>query len=322
MSARYPLLIKSVQILAALIAFFGLCFPEMLQSAQLWLAVGLIVLIGIPHGATDYIIFQYLSKPFLGTESLFNFYRNYILIMGAYAFLWWISPLLSLGIFLGLSIYHFGQSNWNYLNNTSKFVRIGLYLVWGTFVLLTPILLHYEEASGILTQILGFQPAPISKTWRWAMVFFLFAHSVYLCLYLRAEELISRQQFQNELVNLVLLFLVYSLTPLLLGFAIYFVFWHSLGSVMDQITFFKKRVRDYDLKNYIQHALPISLIALATLGGLVWYQGNIGIHADLGAMFMFISVVTLPHMLLIEKLYEEWENKEEPAVLIQEQGYI
>jgi Brp/Blh family beta-carotene 15,15'-monooxygenase len=289
-------------------ALFGICFPSTLWQHQFIIAIGMIVLIGIPHGATDYIIFQNLSKPFWGTDSLFYFYRNYILIMGAYALLWWFSPMLSLVLFLGLSIYHFGQSNWNFLEDASKTVKLSLYLVWGSFVLLAPILIRYEEAMPILEQILGFAPVVIEQNWRYAAVLFLFAHSVYVCFYLRTEGYINKKQFQDEILNLSLLLAVYLATPLLLGFAIYFVFWHSLGSVMDQITFFKKNISGYTWKKYIKHAFPLTIAALGTLGAMIWLQQSTGIHANIGAMFIFISVVTLPHMLLIDRLYEEWDT--------------
>lgn len=310
MSTRYPLLIRSIQIMALLVVLLGIFFPNLLLKIELIIAVSLIALIGIPHGATDYIIFQYLSKPFWGTDSLFYFYRNYILIMGAYALLWLLSPTLSLAAFILLSIYHFGQSNWNFLEKTSKILKHTLFVVWGAFVLLTPILAHYEQAQPIIAQILGFEPIAIDTGWRYAIIAILFAHSVFSCLYLSFEGHITRKELQDEMLNLFLLLTVYLFTPLLLGFAIYFVLWHSLGSVMDQITFFKTRIKNYNWKKYILHAFPLTILALGTLAGLILLQQNMGVSANLGMMFMFISVVTLPHMLLIDQLYEEWNALE------------
>ena len=306
MSSRYPILIRCIQILALLVVLLGVFFPDLLLQIELIIAVSLIVLIGIPHGATDYIIFQYLSKPFWGTESLFYFYRNYLLIMGAYALLWWFSPTLSLIVFILLSIYHFGQSNWNFLEKISKVLKHFLFIIWGSFVLLTPILAHYEQAQPIIAQILGFGPIAIDEGWRYAIIAILFAHSVLFCLYLRFEGKINKIEVRNEVLNLFLLLTVYLFTPLLLGFAIYFVLWHSLGSVMDQISFFKTRMKNYNWKQYVFHAFPLTIMALGGLLGLILLQQKMGINANLGVMFVFISVVTLPHMLLIDKLYEEW----------------
>jgi len=306
MSSRYPILIRSIQIVALIVVLFGVFFPDLLLQIELIIAISLIVLIGIPHGATDYIIFQYLSKPFWGTDSLFYFYRNYILIMGAYALLWWLVPTFSLLVFILLSIYHFGQSNWNFLEKTPNVLKHLLFIIWGSFVLLTPILAHYEQAQPIIAQILGFDPIAVDEGWRYAIIAILFAHSVLFCLYLRLEGQIKKRELQDEILNLFLLLTVYLFTPLLLGFAIYFVLWHSLGSVMDQITFFKTRIKNYNWKKYVFHAFPLTILALGGLSGLVLLQQNMGVAANLGVMFIFISVVTLPHMLLIDKLYEEW----------------
>lgn len=188
MSSRYPILIRSIQIVALIVVLFGVFFPDLLLQIELIIAISLIVLIGIPHGATDYIIFQYLSKPFWGTDSLFYFYRNYILIMGAYALLWWLVPTFSLLVFILLSIYHFGQSNWNFLEKTPNVLKHLLFIIWGSFVLLTPILAHYEQAQPIIAQILGFDPIAVDEGWRYAIIAILFAHSVLFCLYLHRSR--------------------------------------------------------------------------------------------------------------------------------------
>ena len=308
MSTRYPLLTMLIQFLAIVLIGFGICFPQVLAQIEIVLAIGLIVLIGIPHGATDYLIFQYLSKPFWGTDQLFYFYRNYIALIGVYSLLWWFAPSIAFILFIALSIYHFGQSNWNYVQSISKGFRFQLFMSWGSFVLLSPILIHFEQSKEIIFQITGYQIVDLTYKWHWTIIFSTFSLSLINVIYLLSEQLIDLKQFRNEAFNLILLLAIYSYTPLLLGFAIYFVFWHSLGSVFDQIRFFKKRIQDYNWKQYILHATPLSLVALLTLASLFIFQQEMGVIVHLSTLFVFISVVTLPHMLLIDQLYEEWEH--------------
>lgn len=305
MASRYPLLYRCIQALALLAVVLGLLLPQLLAQWQLVLAVALIVLGGIPHGATDYLIFQYLSRPLWGSRQMARFYANYILLMAGYALLWWLLPGLALGLFLLLSMYHFGQSNWNYVSFENRAAEYGAYLLWGGFVLLTPIIWHYEAAGAIIQQLTGAPPPVIAKPWREVFCIALLAANLWLAIYLLARQKVSFKQFADEMANYLVLSLVFVNTPLLLGFAIYFVGWHSMSSVMDQVRFFRERLGSYTLKDYMAGTLPLSLAAIAGLAGIVGVQAGMGMGFRIGVVFVFISVVTLPHMILIDQLYQE-----------------
>ncbi|MEN0006122.1 MAG: Brp/Blh family beta-carotene 15,15'-dioxygenase [Bacteroidota bacterium] len=310
MTTRYPILYRSVQAFALIMILIGLAFPSLLQQWELILAVSMIVLIGIPHGATDYLIFRHLTQPFLGTRKMSAFYLNYLLVMAAYSLLWWVSPISALLSFIVLSAYHFGQSNWNYLNTENKTLRATLYLSWGLLVTVTPILLHFEAAQPILTTILATSVPVLSKAFCWSLVLGILILNVWLLVYLRVSKLIALKEFSDEWITIALLMVAYYALPLLLGFTIYFVFFHSLSSVMDQIQFFRKQFPTYDWRKYVKHTFPLTLAALAGLALLVGLQWQMGIQPNVGLLFIFISIVTLPHMLLIDKLYEELEVPE------------
>jgi hypothetical protein len=54
-----------VPILMVTISFglVGLCWPGLLQQIQYPLLAGLVLLIGLPHGATDFLLFRRLNGP-------------------------------------------------------------------------------------------------------------------------------------------------------------------------------------------------------------------------------------------------------------------
>lgn len=286
----------------------SLAFPQALASYELYIAAILIVLLGIPHGATDHLIFRQLSSSFLQAQGLQRFYLYYVTLMAVYGLLWWALPALALAIFLGISIYHFGQSNWAYVQFYHKNLAVIAYVIWGTFVLLMPILWHYEAAAVIIKSIIGKAAPEISSAWRTGICISLLFVNVAMAGYFRLQNLLSKVQFRNELLNLGLLTLLFLTTPLLLGFTIYFVVWHSFGSAMDQIRFFQTRFQHYDWRKYAWHTLPLSFAAITGLGMLFWIKNWLGLTADIGVLFIFIAVVTLPHMLLIEQLYHEWKS--------------
>lgn len=305
MTSRYPVLYRSIQGLALLAVLVSLLVPGLLSSVQLILALGMIVLIGIPHGATDYLIFQQLSRPLWGSREMTRFYINYMLLMAGYALLWWLLPAASLLLFLGISVYHFGQSNWNYIAFRTKAEATGTHLLWGSFVLFVPILWHYEAAAPIISSIVN-APAPyIAKPWREAASIVLLVLNLWLCIYYFIQSRITRKEFIDEVVNLSALALLLINLPLLLGFAIYFVCWHSLSSMMDQIRFFRKQAHAYSIRQYIKNALPLSLAAISSLVAFALLQMKMDIPLNIGIVFVFISVVTLPHMILIDQLYQE-----------------
>jgi hypothetical protein len=73
MTSRYPYLYRAIQGIAGLLILLNFIAPVFLQQTQLLIAVLLIVLIGIPHGATDYLIFKNLSRPLWGGKKMNRF---------------------------------------------------------------------------------------------------------------------------------------------------------------------------------------------------------------------------------------------------------
>ncbi len=305
MNEKYPLYYRLIRAAAVAMIISALCFPEWMAKTQFHLAIGLIVLGGIPHGATDYLIFRGLTRRLPGTRTMTQFYRNYLLLMAAYTLLWLVSPIFALLLFLILSMFHFGQSNWNYLSNISPTASVFLNMIWGAFVLLIPIILHFDEAVPILTQILGRRPPELPTLVQIVVCLGILLLNIGMIGYLYKKRNIQLQQFKNEFFQIILLAALFYFLPLLIGFAAYFVFWHSLSSMLDQIHFFRQQDRQYDWRRYIRNALPFSLIAIGGLLLLIWGQARLGLNIGLGVLFMFISVITLPHMILIDRLYKE-----------------
>ncbi|MEM9524981.1 MAG: Brp/Blh family beta-carotene 15,15'-dioxygenase, partial [Bacteroidota bacterium] len=120
-----------------------------LAVSEPFLVLGLMLIIGLPHGATDHGLFESLEEG-KGLRKNFSFYFGYVLVLGAYGLMWYLFPLFAFGIFMLLSVYHFGQSNWVGVNYGKAWADRLHYLLWGAGILLTPILLHAEEAAMIV----------------------------------------------------------------------------------------------------------------------------------------------------------------------------
>lgn len=285
-------------------------FPQLMAAYEWQIAIGMIVLLGIPHGATDHLIFVHSSRPFLGARGLEQFYGYYLLLIVLYGLMWWLLPILAFGIFLSISVYHFGQSNWTAILFPTKRDAVLTYLCWGAFVLFIPIIWHFDTAAPIISNITNNTVPTLSKIWKTTFCIAIFFLNCWLIGYWWRSGVLHFQELLRELLHLTLLMLLFLTTPLLLGFTIYFVVWHSLSSVVDQIAFFKRHFKWYNWQRYARQTLPLSLVAIGSLGLLFGVKTWLGLSPNIDVLFIFISVVTLPHMLLIEQLYEEKKNSE------------
>ncbi|HMN89913.1 MAG TPA: Brp/Blh family beta-carotene 15,15'-dioxygenase [Saprospiraceae bacterium] len=306
MTERYPMLYKSIQIIALLATLAAFLWPQAIAAVSLGLAVLFILLGGIPHGATDHLIFLQLRDKVFGIRKLSRFYLFYILLMAAYGILWWYVPAVALLIFLGLSVYHFGQSNWNYLSFKNRSQELITYWSWGAWVLLMPVIWHYDASVEIIQNITG-TLFTLNNSWQQGICIFLSVFNVGWLLYLYFIGTLNKRQLRHEAMNFAVLTLLFLCTPLLLGFVIYFVCWHSLTSSADQIRFFAQRIPGYSWRRYLLQVLPMTILAVVGLLLLYGAQLALNLQPTIGTLFIFISMVTLPHMLLIDNLYEAWK---------------
>lgn len=149
---RNPKIHLLVQLVTMIIVMLNFISHELLVSCSLIIAVALIVLIGIPHGANDHLLFFNLFKKRALEEGSKTalFFLYYLGLIFLYVCSWFFLPAFSLGIFILISIYHFGQSNlYSIPLRSAKGKFLSIFLS-GTFVLLTPILAHIETALPII----------------------------------------------------------------------------------------------------------------------------------------------------------------------------
>lgn len=269
--------------------------------ASTLIAVVLILLVGIPHGAADHRIFQELYTHLHGRSALVLFYLAYLGLMAFVFLLWYFLPVVSFWVFIFLSSYHFGQGNFTYLSGESWRTK-GLFLVWGIWVIAVPVLLNYNEARPVLTTLLNSDLPLLSSTIIKTTVLSLTTIVIVWLLFTASQTTV--QLLIKELFTLLALGLMFWFTPLFLSFAIYFALWHALPSALDQITFLWQQKTTITLWRYCKTVLPFSLLALAALGGIAWWMPEEDMSGYWSWFFMFIAAVTLPHMLLLDRVYQ------------------
>jgi Brp/Blh family beta-carotene 15,15'-monooxygenase len=125
---------------------------------------------------------------------------------------------------------------------------------------------------------------------------FLLLGSLYLVLSKRNESKI----FLKELFYLVLFFLVFSTSSLILSFAIYFIFWHSIPSIIHQIEFISGSLNKKNTFSYVKKALIYWIISI--VGLLVLYQLLPETKLLATVVFVILFAVTAPHTWVMHKM--------------------
>ena len=190
------------------------------------------------------------------------------------------------------------------------------YLLWGAGVLLTPIILHGGEASAIVATMTDFAIPPPTTEAIQLIIGGLASLNILVLMVYYFQGVLTTKRLAKELLAYGVLTIMFLTNTLLLGFTVYFVFWHSLTSAQDQLRFFQRRLSPTARKQLYGE---ISLVVVGALAFCLIVWLGPGPEAALrpgviGGVFVFISLLTMPHMLLVEQLYNNWSPRKEAAI--------
>jgi Brp/Blh family beta-carotene 15,15'-monooxygenase len=292
--------IQYISVLLSVLLFA--VFPDFGGKYGDALSLFLIVIIGIPHGAADHIIFSKIGKSFYGAKKFKSFIFVYLLLGLGFLLIWAFSPFKALILFILISIYHFGQEHFEFLDPNHWLTKLNISF-WGLFVLLFPLIKNIETTCFYVGQMVGTNFSIPDTSFIIFTLAFLVIALIISNILLWKFRLIQFDILLSEMVQIMLLLLLYLTTPLLIGFAIYFVFWHSMNSMRDQFLFLSKKTREYSLKKYIIDILPFTFVAVTSVIVIGNYLINQTGQNIFTYLFILIALITLPHILLFDKLY-------------------
>ena len=257
----------------------------------------LILSIGVIHGANDLLIIKkYTRKDSLKSQiTYFLFYLGLVFLgfLFFYAF-----PSIALLSFVLVSIYHFGEQHWesNLVNtNLNKVKKIFPIIFHGLTFFLVIFINNIDVVNDVLTSFntIFFDYFVLQK-----LLVILF--SIYMFMLL-SFELLRRYIIREFLFFLLFYFLTMNST-LIYGFSIYFIFFHSILSIKDQVSYIYEDDKPQYIKKYLINALPYFLLALFFLIGFYLFVDIESINI-LPIIFTFLAAITFPHVIVIEKMY-------------------
>lgn len=260
-----------------------------------WVLFGSILLtIGIPHGAMDHL----LMNPKISNKGLINFILKYMAIIILYLIVWIFLPVPALLAFLLMSAYHFGQSH--FIGNTLKNRKKSTYLITGIFYLSVIFWGDFDNTALILRGIIDISPL---SGLGWPIIIGSFVLGNILMI---KNSFSVWHWFGLEM--LLIGILLYHL-PLLVGFIIYFGFWHALPSMREEYLSLKIYLGKNQLKNFVKRMMPFTA---ASIGGMwiimaIFYPGSEPEELTL-LFFIMVSLISAPHIWYMNLFLETKKN--------------
>jgi beta-carotene 15,15'-dioxygenase len=275
------------------------------------LVVVVIAVLGIPHGAVDHLVTEAIGDHDSETWR-WRFVRRYVLAMVGVGLVWLAAPPLALAGFLVLSVHHFGQSDLAYLRLSG---RRQLVAQWsrGLFLVGSPIVAHLTAVAPVIDRLGGGDPSGwpwLADVWWlwWALL--VVQHVVVGAAVARKVD--DRRVVAREAVTVAALAALFLAADPLVSFAVYFGLWHSLAHLL--VLAGVLGTESAPVRSVVRLAAPLSAVALAGLA--VFAGGSMGAgRPDLlvpGAL-VFVSMLTLPHMFVVERLWRRERERYGPG---------
>lgn len=287
---------SNFQNISIVLTFLALWMSNFFDTrTELMVGFVLIFTIGIVHGANDVQIIKKVQskrRPFL------RLVVYYVLTVLAVALLFFVLPKLALLVFILLSAYHFGEQHFNTLKNSSRILKMVFFISYGLTVLFLLFYTHVTTSREVIAEITNVQ---IDKS-----IFVMLLISSMILLASCGVLLIIQghlKSWYKELFYILVMFIIFKSTSLIWGFAVYFVIWHSLPSILDQVRFLNGDVTKKGMLMYLKSSLLYWVLAL--IGLFVFYY----IFKDQDQLFLplfftFLAAITFPHVLVMHKLFD------------------
>jgi Brp/Blh family beta-carotene 15,15'-monooxygenase len=295
---------KNYSNFAIVASFFGLWMDSYFSTNfQIISGFFFIFTFGILHGANDLLLIKNInSKQRLNSPLKILIY--YLLVVLSGILLFYSIPEAALLLFIIVSAYHFGEQQWQNLQyDFSKWIVVLFQFSYGLLILLLLFTFHTDEVQSIILNI-----TKISIPSNYILLLLEFSGTAFIGLstyfYWKLEKI--RKKLLIEFFYLVLFTIIFKSSSLIWGFAIYFVLWHSIPSIIDQIKFLNGT---YSLKFFFAYCRAAGIYWLLSIVGMTLlyfiFKDKQLFHA---LFFSFLAAITFPHALVITRMFRTEKN--------------
>lgn len=258
----------------------------------------LILSVGILHGANDIKLIRKTLK----TDKVLSFkyvLRNYILLVLLTGLSFFVLPALALLVFVLLSAFHFGEQHMVNKIKLYKGLNKLFCFLYGMVIFSLLFYLNAQDTSAVIYDLTGFFLK--KNTYLYILII-----SSSLILIIGTYNFIRNEisiHLGEELFLLILFFIIFKMASLIWAFSIYFIFWHSLPSLKDQIGLLYGKFSMNNVKLYTKESIIYWVIAIIGLG-LVLFIFRSDQNLFLSLFFAFLAAITLPHVFVMHKVLQ------------------
>lgn len=270
------------------------------------LALVFIFSFGILHGANDLMLIQNLRHT-VSTSAKSKILILYVVVVLVIAGLFYAIPQFALWLFILYSAYHFGEQHWvGRLSDTSPLVQF-YFLAYGFLILFMLFYLNAQEVSIIMKEITGKEvPIKIFEVGFWLNATVFGVLSLFLF-----RGILLLKLLPIELLLLGIFWIVFKTASLLWAFAIYFILWHAIPSLLDQIKILYGTANRENGRKYLSSAALYWIAALISLSA-AYILFNDPSYGFVSIFFSFLAAITFPHVIVISRFLSRSGTVDKP----------
>lgn len=283
-----------IQKVAILMSFIGLWISSFLSNNQeFYIGFSLILTFGILHGANDFFLIDCFSIKSDFTKKLL-----YVFSIILFSLFFFLFPKICFVFFILASSFHFGEQHYIELEIKSDRYQYFTKFNIGFFILNLIFINNPIMVIDIFNKITSIHITKTIIIFNVSLSFIIFVIHISFLLYKKRIHLEKIIQF---LISLIFLVIIFKISSLVWGFTIYFVFWHSIPSIVYQVEFIYKEINLKNIILYFKKALLFWILAIISLCYYYQYYNKSEIFEI--AFFSFISAITFPHTIVIVKMF-------------------
>ena len=271
--------------------WFSIQFGRFVEDSVAFI---LIVSLGILHGANDLLI---LSKGKKNKHTYIKHLLIYLSIMLFCVLTYFFSSFLAISLFILLSSYHFGEEHLGEKITLNRMFNIFFYMSYGVFIFS---MLFYESIVDVDQIMRELTDTTFTKSQIEFSLIASLSITLIMSLYLVFKKMMELNTLLKEIFYLGLLFLVFKTSSLILSFAIYFILWHSIPSIINQVEFVYGDLTKKSIISYVKKAIIYWIISI--IGMLVVFQLTPHMSLFSTIIFVVLFTVTAPHTWVMYRM--------------------
>lgn len=248
---------------------------------------------GIIHGANDLLLLKINLNN--NKDSIISLIIPYLIMVILFGIFFYLIPSFALIFFVLFSSYHFGEQQWTMFSK-QKNNNLGIfYFIYGLFLFS-----FLFWSNNIFVNEIIYDITAINldlALYNYLLYFSLIGLTILV--FLNFKYLLDQLFIQSFLM--ILLLMIFSNTNLIFAFGIYFVFWHSIPSIIEQSEYIYGSSNVKSFMNYIKSAIIYWIISLLGLL-IIYYLLKDYQNLLISIFFSFLAAITFPHTLVIFKI--------------------